>query len=137
MRVLLAVLFSAFLMICLGIFTPQAKSGEWSKATVATFKQPVEIPGHVLLPGTYVFRLMNSPSDRHIVQVWTGDHKQCIATVLTETVKEAVPAPKDSFTFQPGVAKSPEEIKTWFYPGDLSGQEFYLPANFNSRARPL
>lgn len=127
MRLLSVVMLGAWVTMPIGALSPIAKASEWSKKTVVTFNKPVEIPGHVLLPGTYIFRLMDSPSDRHIVQVWTADHKACIATVLTETVKELNPVPKNSFTFEPGIAKSPEEIKSWFYPGDLSGQEFIYP----------
>jgi len=127
MRLLSVVLLGAWVTIPIGTLSPNAAASEWSKKTVVTFDEPVEIPGHVLLPGTYIFRLMDSSSDRHIVQMWTADHEECVATVLTEKVKELNPPPKNSFTFQPRIAKSPEQIKTWFYPGDLSGQEFIYP----------
>jgi len=127
MRVLSAVLLAACMTLLLGMLSPNAVASECNKKTIVTFNEPVEIPGHVLLPGTYIFRLMDSPSDRHIVEVWTGDRKECIATVLTEAATDLNPAPKNSFTFAPGVANSPKEIKTWFFPGDLRGQEFVYP----------
>ena len=50
--------------------------------TVLTFSQPVEIPGHVLPAGTYTFKLVDSMSDRHIVQVFNADGSEIIATVM-------------------------------------------------------
>jgi hypothetical protein len=33
----------------------------------------VQIPGKVLTPGTYVFRLLNSASNRNIVEIYSED----------------------------------------------------------------
>jgi len=52
------------------VFTAGVKADEWNKMTVVTFSAPVEIPGvgaQVLPAGTYVFKLLDSQSDRHIV----------------------------------------------------------------------
>ena len=41
------------------------------KKTIVTFSQPVEIPGAQVLPaGTYVFKLLDSSSNRNIVQIF-------------------------------------------------------------------
>ena len=48
---------------------PSAKADEWNKETTVSFKEPVAVPGQVLAPGTYVFKLADSQSDRHIVQI--------------------------------------------------------------------
>ena len=53
-----------------------------------TFSAPVEIPGvhlkgwGVLPAGTYVFKILDSQSDRHIVQIFNADETQCYATIL-------------------------------------------------------
>lgn len=60
-----------------------ANADAWDKKTVVTFSDSVEIPGQVLPAGTYVFKLANSISDRHIVQIWTGDETQLLATLMT------------------------------------------------------
>ncbi len=60
-------------------FSPSAKADDWNQKTVVTFSQPVETPGvhikgwAVLPAGTYVFKLLGSPSDRHIVQIFNQD----------------------------------------------------------------
>src|SRR5271170_8107643 len=61
---------------------PGARADEWNKKTVMTFSQPVEIPGQVLPAGTYMFKLANSQSDRHIVQIFNASGSHIIATVL-------------------------------------------------------
>ncbi len=64
------------------IFLPQAKADEWDKKTIVTFSAPVELPGVVLPPGTYVFKLADSASDRNIVQVFNKNESHVFATVL-------------------------------------------------------
>jgi len=49
---------------------PSARADESNKKTIVTFSQAVEVPGKVLPAGTYTFQLMDSPSDRHIVQIF-------------------------------------------------------------------
>jgi hypothetical protein len=69
-------------------FSPSVKADEWNQKTVITFSQPVETPGvhikgwAVLPAGTYVFKLLDSPSDRHIVQIFNQDETVLYATVL-------------------------------------------------------
>src|SRR5512140_2168441 len=69
-------------------FSPSAKADDWDKKTTLTFSQPIEIPpvhiqGYRVLPaGTYVFRLLNSSSDRHIVQIFNEDQNRIFATIL-------------------------------------------------------
>src|SRR5947207_15915138 len=59
-----------------GMFSPSAKADDYDKKTTITFSGPVEIPpvyitGMRILPaGTYVFKLVNSSSNRHIVQIF-------------------------------------------------------------------
>ncbi len=56
-----------------------------NKQTTVTFNEPVEIPGvnaQVLPAGVYVFRLLDSLSDRHIVQVFNKDESHIYATIL-------------------------------------------------------
>ena len=58
------------------MFSSTASAQSWNKRTTVTFNVPVEIPGagaQVLPAGTYVFRLLDSLSDRNIVQVFNKD----------------------------------------------------------------
>jgi len=60
----------------------RANADQWDKKTTVTFNAPVEVPGKVLPAGTYVFKLLDSPSDRHIVQIYDADQKKLFATIL-------------------------------------------------------
>lgn len=42
----------------------------WNEKTIVTIDAPVRIPGKVLAPGSYVFKLADSSSDRHIVRIF-------------------------------------------------------------------
>jgi hypothetical protein len=56
--------------------TPAARADDFNHRTVVTLSAPVEIPGvhlqgwGVLPAGTYVFKIVDSQSDRHIVQIF-------------------------------------------------------------------
>jgi len=95
--------------------------------TVLTFSQPVEIPGHVLPAGTYVFRLADSLSDRHIVQVFNADESTIIATILAINNYRLTATDKTVISFNEVPRGSPETIRAWFYPGNNFGQEFVYP----------
>jgi hypothetical protein len=104
-----------------------ANADAWDKKTVVTFSDSVEIPGQVLPAGTYVFKLANSISDRHIVQIWTGDETQLLATLMTVPDYRLDPPDKTIFEFDERPGDSPMAIHAWFYPGDNTGQQFLYP----------
>jgi hypothetical protein len=104
-----------------------ARADEWDKKTVLTFSQPVEIPGRVLPAGTYTFKLADSMSDRHIVQIFNADGSQIIATVMTIPDYRLTSTDKTVIRFGEMPAGSPEAIRAWFYPGNMIGQEFVYP----------
>jgi hypothetical protein len=82
----------------------------------------------VLVPGTYVFNLEETGSDRHLVQVWNSDDMHLIATVMAAPLNRAEPAEHSIFTFKELRADSPLALDTWFFPGDTTGQEFEYPS---------
>jgi len=92
-----------------------------------TFNQPVEIPGQILPAGTYTFVLLDSPADRHIVQIFTADGSQIIATVLAINNYRLKPTGDTVVKFAERSGDNPEALKAWFYPGDNFGQEFVYP----------
>jgi hypothetical protein len=111
-----------------GLLTvPRAMADEWNKKTVVKFSGPVEIPGQVLPAGTYVFKLVDSQSDRHIVQVFNKNENHLYATVLAVPDYQLQPSGKAIITFEERAAGAPEAVKAWFYPGDNFGDEFVYP----------
>src|SRR5580658_1588656 len=90
---------------------------EWNQETIFTFSGPVEIPGQVLEPGTYVFKLADSQSDRNIVQVFNKRENHLFGTFLTIPDYRLKPAGKTIITFEERAEGSPEAVRAWFYPG--------------------
>lgn len=52
-----------------GISAQIAVADQWTKQTKVTFSRAVEVPGAVLPAGTYMFKLQDSSSNRHVVHV--------------------------------------------------------------------
>jgi hypothetical protein len=104
-----------------------ARADTWNKKTVVTFSQAVEVPGKVLPAGTYTFRLLDSASDRHIVQIFNEDGTQLITTILAINDYRLQPTGDTVMKFNERPGDSPEALRAWFYPGDNFGQEFVYP----------
>jgi hypothetical protein len=107
-----------------------AKADEWNKATVVTFNQPFEIPGvgaQVLPAGTYVFKLLDSQSDRHIVQIFNERRDHVFSTILAIPNYRLRVTDKTVITFRERAAGQPEALRAWFYPRNQWGQEFVYP----------
>jgi hypothetical protein len=92
-----------------------------------TFNEPVEIPGQMLSAGTYWFALMDSQSDRNIVQIWNEDRSHLIATVFTVSDYRFQPTDKTVVNFEERPGDQTEAIQAWFYPGENFGHEFVYP----------
>jgi len=109
---------------------PAARADAWNDKTVITFSGPVEIPGvhlkgwGVLPAGTYVFKLVDSQSDRHIVQIFSADEKTVYATILAIPNYRLKATGKTVITFRERPAGEPEALRAWFYPGKNWGEEF-------------
>jgi hypothetical protein len=106
---------------------PNAQADTWNKKTVVTFSQDVEVPGKILPAGTYTFQLLDSQSDRHIVQIFNADGSQIIATILAINNYRLQPTGDTVMKFSERPGDSPEALRAWFYPGDNFGQEFVYP----------
>src|SRR3954454_3067183 len=122
---------STIALLCLALtafsLPPKASADEWNKKTIVTFSNPIEVPGKVLPPGTYVFKLLDSTSNRNIVQIFDKDEKQLYATILAIPNYRQEPSDKPLIQLDERPSNSPEAIKAWFYPGDQYGQEFVYP----------
>jgi hypothetical protein len=130
MRTLSLVLLAICTAMILGLACPQAKASRWDKKTIVKFNEPVEIPGRVLSPGTYIFSMNQTLSDRHLVQIWSGNGEHLITTVATYPIERPRPAPVTILTLEKQGSHSPEALRDWFYPGDFQGQQFvYSAAN--------
>jgi hypothetical protein len=131
-------LFNAMTAVCSvalvgAVLAPAARADEWNRKTIITFSGPVEIPGvhlkgwGVLPAGTYVFKIVDSQSDRHIVQIFSQDEKTVYATILAIPNFRLKATSKTVITFRERPAGEPEALRAWFYPGRNWGEEFVYP----------
>lgn len=119
------------MMLCVGVllvWAPlTAKADEWDMKTTMTFNKPVQVPGMVLEPGTYVFKLADSPMDRNVVQIFNANETHLYENVLALPAYRVEPSDKTVVTFRERAEGTPEAISAWFYPGSDSGIEFIYP----------
>jgi hypothetical protein len=113
-------------LLC-GTLVPGARASESDKKTIATFSGAVEIPGQVLQPGIYVFKLLDSSSNRNIVQVWNEDEDQLLATILAISDERPQASDKSVFSLEQFSTDSTPALRSWFYPGEKTGRRFVYP----------
>src|SRR5712692_5233781 len=126
-------LVAACAALILVLLAPSLQADQWNKKTILTISDPVQLPNQVLEPGTYVFKLLDSPADRHIVQVFDKDEKHLITTVLAIPNYRLQPRGKTEVDFWETPAGQPKAMRAWFYPGDNFGQEFAYSAAMSSQ----
>ena len=106
---------------------PSARADEWNKKTILTVNESIQVPNKVLPPGKYVMKLLDSPSNRHIVQIFNNDETHLETTILAIPNYRLQPTGKTVFTFWETPPGQPKALRAWFYPGDNFGQEFAYP----------
>jgi len=118
------VLLSVALLLALS--TP-ANAQMLPDRAVVTFSQPVEVPGHVLPPGTYVFRTFD---DNALVQIYSADEKQLFTTVSTIPTDRSSGNNGDECYFQlvKTRADAPQEVEEFYLPGHLNAMQFVYPS---------
>jgi hypothetical protein len=104
-----------------------AHADETDQATTISFSEPVQIPGQVLPAGTYLFRLLDSDSDLHVVQVFSADRTTLYATLQTISTDRPAPTDHTVVALAKQGAAQPDALLKWFYPGETIGNEFLYP----------
>lgn len=120
--------------VALGLFVgavaPTAWADAWDRKTAVTFSEAVEIPGPhlagwgVLPPGTYVFKILDSQSNRHIVQIFNEEETTVYATILAIPNYRLKATDETVISFRERPVGQPVAIRAWFYPGRNWGEEF-------------
>jgi len=103
------------------------RADDYDKKTIITLSQPTEVPGIVLQPGTYVIKLLNSSSNRHIAEIMNEKMDHLYALTFTAAAEKVKQTGKTVLTFYEGSQGRPQAMRKWFWPGDTIGQEFIYP----------
>jgi hypothetical protein len=137
MRVISFAFVVSLLTVATLAVPPVARAEQWNKETVVTFTSPVELPGRILPPGTYVFKLADNQWDRHLVQVFTQDQREVLASIQAIPDYRLQPAEKPVITLAERPAGQPEALQSWFYPGENYGLQFVYPSSAAKQAAPV
>lgn len=113
------------LIACAALFTGMpANADEGTQKTTLTFSQPVELPGIILPAGKYVFKLVETTTYRHVIQVSNAEETMVFGTLLAIPDYRLKPTEDTVVHFAERPAGRPEAIRGWFYPGRHFGHEF-------------
>jgi len=112
---------------CGALFSTATMADVWNKKTKLTFSGPVQVPGVTLPAGTYVFKLVDSSSNRNVVQVTNERENKTYATVIAIPDYRINATSKTVMYFSERKSNAPMAVKSWFYPGDNFGQRFVYP----------
>ncbi|MGH9681727.1 MAG: hypothetical protein ACRD4Y_17410 [Candidatus Acidiferrales bacterium] len=123
-------------ILALALFAPHARADEENQASQFTFNQPVELPGHIVLPaGTYWFQVANdqgSMGNNNIVQVLSADRSQNYGSFLTISAIHSI-TDHSRMTFAERSHGKPMALVSWFYPDRVFGHEFVYPSHEEAR----
>jgi len=112
---------------------PTAFADDYDKKTVVTISAATEVPGIVLQPGTYVIKLLNSSSNRHITEIMNERMDHLYALTFTVAAERLTPTSKPVLTFYEQSNGRPQALRRWFWPSDTIGQEFIYPKDQAAR----
>jgi hypothetical protein len=126
----------AVLVILLGMTgrEAQAQSAGPTKKSILNLTDVTEVPGTVLEPGLYVFRLTESDGRRSRVEVLNLDESQIFTTVTAVPDRRGRPESDQFISYYEVVEQGPRPIRSWYHPGSRTGLEFVYP---KFRAREL
>ena len=103
---------------------PALKADQSNKKTEITIDQPIAVEGTVLSPGSYVMKVLESPGDRTIVQIFDAETNHLINTIFAIPAYRVTPVDDSTFEFYASKDGQPTALHTWFHPGDTNGFAF-------------
>ena len=109
---------------------PALKADQSNKKTEITIDQPIAVQGTVLSPGSYVIKVLESPGDRSIVQIFDAETNHLINTIFAIPAYRVTPTDEGTFEFYASRGGQPTALHTWFYPGDTNGFAFRESRSF-------
>jgi hypothetical protein len=123
MRKISTLIFAALMLLTVVL---PAVADEEDKATKITIDEPVEVPGHVLEPGTYTFRLLAPETDQQMVEIRDSNQK-LVTLLLGMPASRRGVSDNNLLHFKKNADGGPEEVQAWFFPGETEGVQFAYP----------
>lgn len=117
---------AAAALLTLTISVAGAQDFNPSEKTFLTFSGSVELPGVTLQPGTYVFRLADTPA-RNVVQVLSQDEKDVLGQWTFVQASRPDVSAETVVTFRETAAGATPAVQYWYYPNEKVGKEFIYP----------
>jgi hypothetical protein len=108
------------------VLTPSARADDFDQRTVVTVDEPLQVPGAVLAPGTYVFKLFDSNAERAVVQVFKASDHRLVASFIGFPTYRVTTSRHTVLQIE----RSPHSVqilREWYYPGDNFGLVFAYP----------
>jgi len=120
---------SALVLALICLASPLSYAGdEWNLTTRFTLNREFEVPGAILDANTpYVIRLLPSPVERDVVQVFNDDQSKLLTEFIAIRTERTNKEDKTMFTFLETGPGHPVPIHQWYYPGRITGREFIYP----------
>jgi hypothetical protein len=106
---------------------PSLKASDLDKKTIITINERVAVEDVVLPPGEYVLRLLGSPSDRQIVEIFNQDETHLIGAMMAIPAYRLTPGAGTRVTLYEAPAGQLPALRSWFYSDDSYGIEFLSP----------
>jgi hypothetical protein len=124
-----AVVMGGLLLALAFVAAPATHADEWNRSTRFSINQEFQVPNATLNANTkYVMKLLDSPSERHVVQLFNEDESKLLSMFIAISAEQMRPAEGTEFTFMEVDPGYPKPIQKWFYPGRTIGLEFiYSP----------
>lgn len=122
-RIGVAVLAVAAVALLMSSSSPLQAQTLPDKAVV-TFDRPVEVPGKVLPPGTYVFKSLEANG---LVQIFNQTEQQLFATVVVVPEDRTIADVDCYVQLLKTRSDAPQEVQGFFMPGRLTGLSFVYP----------
>lgn len=97
------------------------------ETNIFTFQAPVQLPGHILPAGTYLFRLAQSTSEMNVVEIKNPQETKVYGVFLVKPEYHTRLPKRSTIIFEkrgPGPAQA---IKAWYYGGSKYFNDFIYP----------
>jgi hypothetical protein len=95
--------------------------------TIVTVNEPIIAGNKVLDPGTYVWKLLDSPANRHIVQIFDKDQRHLEETILAIPNYRLQPTGHTQFAFWETPAGVPKAFARGCTPATISVKNSPIP----------